>query len=86
MPKIHYKVSNISSRNEEVTKKKKKKKKKEKTIKETNKIIKFVKENKSYITFVSLHFPSTKITMYSDASFNNASNCYSQGGHILYTE
>ena len=84
MREIHYKVSNISSRNEEVTKNKEKKK--EKTIKETNEIIKFVKENKSYITFVSLHFPSTKITMYSDASFNNASNCYSQGKHILYTE
>ena len=30
-------------------------------IKETNKIIKFVKENKNHITFPSLHLESTKI-------------------------
>ena len=70
---ISYQVSNIGSEIKEAT---------TKTIKEVNKIIKFVKENKSYITFPSFHLPCKKVTMYSDASFNNVSNYYSHGGYI----
>ena len=50
---------------------------------ETNKIIKFAKSNRSFIIFLSLHLPSVKVTMYSDASFNNLCDGASQGGHIV---
>ena len=52
-------------------------------IREANKIIKFAKSNRSFITFPSLHLPSVKVTIYSDASFNNLCNGASQGGHIV---
>ena len=52
-------------------------------IRETNKIIKFAKCNRSFIIFLSLHLPSVKVTMYSDASFNNLCNGGSQRGHIV---
>ena len=44
--------------------------------------MKFVKEYKNHIIFPSLHLESTKIVMFSDASFNNLSDGYSQGGYI----
>ena len=31
-----------------------------------------------------MHLESTKIVMFSDASFNNFSDVYSQGGHIVF--
>lgn len=47
-------------------------------------IIKFVKENKKHITFSSLYLENAKIIMFSDASFNNLPDGYSQGGHIVF--
>ena len=74
-PEISYQVSTISAKIKTAT---------ISDIKETNKIIKFVKQNKSFITFPSLHLPSTKVVMYSDASFNNLSDGNSQGGYIIF--
>ena len=64
-PEISFQVSNISTRITKAT---------VQDIRETNKIIKFAKSNRSYITFSSLHLPSDKVIMYSDASFNNLCN------------
>ena len=47
---------------------------------EFNQIIKFVKTNKSHITYPSLDLPSTKVIIYLDATFNNMPNGLSQGG------
>lgn len=35
-------------------------------------------------TFPSMHLESTKIVMFSDASFNNFCDVYNQGGHIVF--
>lgn len=74
-PEISFQVSNISSKITNAT---------ISDIKETNKVIKFVKEHKSHITFPSLDLKSTKVMMFSDASFNNLSDGNSQGGHIVF--
>ena len=74
-PEISYQVSTISAKIKTAT---------IADIKETNKIIKLVKQNKSFITFPSLHLPSTKVVMYSDASFNNITDGNSQGGYIVF--
>ena len=74
-PEISFHVSHISSKIVDAT---------ISDIKETSKIIKFLKENKNHITFPSLHLESTKIVMFSDASFNNLSDGYSQGGDIVF--
>ena len=74
-PEISYQVSRISAKIKTVT---------IADIKETNKIIKLVKQNKSFITFPSLHLPSTKVVMYSNASFNNITDGNSQGGYIVF--
>ena len=71
---ISRQVSNISARITKAT---------VQDIRETNKIIKFAKINRSFITFPSLHLSSAKVTMYSDASFNNLCNGASQGGHVV---
>ena len=71
---ISHQVSNISARITKAT---------VQDIRETNKIIKFAKINRSFITFPSLHLSSAKVTMYSDASFNNLCNGASQGGHVV---
>ena len=73
-PDISFEVSNISARIAKVA---------VQDIRQTNKIIKFLKSNRSFITFSSLHLISAKVTMYSDASFNNPCNGASQGGHIV---
>lgn len=72
-PEISYQVSNISSKIKDAT---------INDIKEVNQIIKFVKTNENHITFPSLDIPSTRVTIYSDASFNNIPNGNSQGGYI----
>ena len=74
-PEISFQVSNISSKISNAT---------ISDIKEANKIIKFVKENKSHITFPSLDLKSTKIVMFSDASYNNIPDGNSQGGHVVF--
>ena len=71
---MSFQVSNISARVTKATLQ---------DIREANKIIKFAKSNRSFITFPSLHLPSVKVTIYSDASFNNLCNGASQGGHIV---
>ena len=38
----------------------------------------------NHITFPSLHLKSTKIVMFSDTSFKNLSDGYSQGGYIVF--
>ena len=73
-PEISFQVSMISSRIKDAT---------VSDIKETNKLIKHVKENKNFIKFPSLHRPSTKVVMFADASFNNLSDGSSQGGYIV---
>ena len=72
-PKISFQVSNISSKIVDAT---------ISDIKQSSKIIKIIKE--SQITFPSLCFESTKILMFSDASFNNLCDGYSQGGHRVF--
>ena len=74
-PEISFQVSNISSRISNAT---------ISDIKEANKIIKFVKENKSHITFPSLDLKSTKIVMFSNASYSNIPDGNSQGGHVYF--
>ena len=74
-PEISFQVSHISSKIVDAN---------ISGIKETNKIMKFVKEYKNHIIFPSLHLESTKIVMFSDASFNNLSDGYSQGGYIVF--
>ena len=75
IPEISFQVSNISSKVEDAT---------TSDIKETNKINKFVKENKNHITFPSLQLESTKIVMFSHAGFNNLYDGYSQVEHIVF--
>ena len=41
-------------------------------IKAANKMMKFIKDNKNHMTFPPLHFPSTKVVMYSDASLTTS--------------
>ena len=74
IPEISFQVSNISSKVEATTS----------DIKETNKINKFVKENKNHITFPSFQLESTKIVVFSHAGFNNLYDGYSQVGHIVF--
>ena len=74
-PGISFQVSNISSKIVDAT---------ISDIKDTNKIIKFDKENKNHRTFLSLQPESTKIVMFSDASSNNLSDGYLEGGHIVF--
>ena len=53
-------------------------------IKHINKVIKYVKDNKQCIYFPSLDVPTTKVVMYSDASFNNLRNGSSQGAYLVF--
>ena len=73
-PEISFQVSMISSRIKDAT---------ISDVKETNKLIKHVKDNKNSIKFPSLHRPSTKVIMFADASFNNLPDGSSQGGYIV---
>ena len=52
-------------------------------IKAANKIIKFIKDNKTHIIFPPLNIPSTKLVVYSDVSFNISDDC-SQGGYLVF--
>lgn len=62
-----YASSNISSEIKEATERK--------LLKRQIKLSSLLK--KTSLTFPSLHLPSTKVTLYSDATFNNVSNGYS---------
>jgi len=73
-PEISFQVSTISSKMTTAT---------VSEIKETNKLINFVKNNPIFIKFSPLHRESTHIIMYADASFNNLENGNSQGGHLV---
>ena len=73
-PEISYQVSKISSEIPKAT---------ISTLKEVNKIIKFIKTTPSHILFPSLHVQSIRVRVYADASFNNDVNGSSQGGHIV---
>ena len=74
-PEISFMVSNISSRISSAT---------IHDILEVNKVVKFVKQQKGYITIQKLDFASLKLVAYSDASFNNVDNGNSQGGQIVF--
>ena len=69
-PEISFQVSSVSSkiRNATIS-----------DIKTANKIINFIKDNKTHITFPSLHLPSTKVFMYS-----NVPDGCSQGGYLVF--
>ena len=74
-PEISFQVFTISSKIRDAT---------ISDIKAANKIIKFIKDNKTHITFPPLHVPSTKMVMYSDASFINISDGCSQGEYLVF--
>ena len=74
-PEISFQVSSIGSKIKDAT---------VSDIKEVNKVIGYVKEHPTHITFPPLHLPSTRIVMYSDSSFNNLPKGGSQGAHIVF--
>ena len=74
-PDISFQVSSISSNIQQAT---------VSGTKTANKIIKFIKDNKTHITFPPLHISSTKVIMYPDASFSNISDGCSQGGYLVF--
>ena len=51
---------------------------------QVNKVIKKVKNDKSYITFSTLDLDSLNIVSFADASYNNLKNAGSQGGHVIF--
>jgi len=53
-------------------------------IKETNKLIKYIKDTPSTVAFPSLDITSTQVVVYSDSSFNNIDDGGSQGGQIVF--
>ena len=73
-PEISFQVSSISANITKAT---------IADIKETNKIIKFVKSTPGKIKFPLLDAATVKILMYADASFNSDEQGGSQGGYII---
>jgi len=73
-PEISFQVSSISSKFQSAT---------ISEIKDVNKVVEFVRNNPSSIKFPPLNPDDIKVTMYSDASFNNLDDGYSQGGYIV---
>ena len=53
-------------------------------ILEVNRIIKFVKNNRNFITIPKLDINTVKIVSFSDASYNNIGDGGSQGAHIVF--
>ena len=74
-PEISFTVSDVSSRITTAT---------IEDIKSINKTIKLVKSNQSFITIPKLNTNNLTIKVFSDASFNNLENGYSQGGYIAF--
>lgn len=74
-PEISFQVSVISSKLQNAT---------IADIKDANKVVILVKNNPSFINFPRLNPNNVKVTVYSDASFNNVDNGYSQGGFIVF--
>lgn len=53
-------------------------------IKETNKMIKYVKDTPLMVSFPPLDINSTQVVVYADSSFNNLDDGGSQGGQIVF--
>ena len=74
-PDISYSVSRISGHIKQA---------KIMHIKEANKLIKYVKDTPSTVSFPSLDIASTQVVVFSDSSFNNLDDGGSQGGQIVF--
>ena len=51
---------------------------------ETNKMIRYVKDNPSTVSFPRLDISSTQVVAYADSSFNNLDDGGSQGGQVVF--